>query len=144
MKRIRNIALRVLVALVASALLLLPSFMAASVLSAINFVVTLPALLIAVLVAVWLPRWRWIGGVLTSFLVAIPPYPYWLYTRENGDWYLSFFHGFTLQNLPLGTFGVVFVLALLLFATIFWAIGNRSGKGRPATAIKSVEQEAKT
>lgn len=138
MKRTRNIALRVLVALVASAFLLLPSFMAASVLSVVNFVVTLPVLLISILVAAWLPRWRWIGGVITSFLVAIPPYPFWLYIRENGDWYLNMFHGFTLQKLPLGTFGVVFVLALLLFATIFWAIGKRVGQDHAATAIESV------
>ena len=125
MKHTKNKFFRALVAVMAIALLLFPSWLIATIFTAINFVVALGCVVTSVLVAIWLPRWKWISAVAAALLIAVPPYPYWLYTREGGDWYLNFFHGFTLSNLPLGTFCVVFVISLLLFAAIFWAIGKK-------------------
>lgn len=126
MKHTRNMFFRALVAVVAIALLLFPGWLMATVFTAINFVVALGSVVTSVLIAIWLPRWKWIGAVVASLLIAVPPYPFWLYTREDGEWYLNFFHGFGISNLPFGTFGVVFVVSLLLFAGIFWAIGKKA------------------
>jgi hypothetical protein len=126
MKHTRNRFFRALVAVVAIALLLFPGWLMATVFTSINFVVAFGSVVTIVLVAIWLPRWKWTGAVVAALLIAIPPYPYWLYTREGGDWYLNFFHGFTLSNLPFGTFSAVFVISLLLFAAIFWAIGKKA------------------
>lgn len=135
MKRTRNRFLRVLVAVVAIALLLFPGWLMATVFTAINFMVALGAILISVLIAIWLRHWKWISAVLASLLIAVPPYPYWLYTREGGNWYLNFFHGFSISTLPFGTFGVVFVLSLLLFAAIFWAIGKKASGEKTGSGL---------
>lgn len=126
MKHTRNRFFRALVMVMAIALLLFPGWLMATIFTAINFVVALGSVVTSVLVAIWLPRWKWACAVVAALLVAVPPYPYWLYTREGGDWYLNFFHGFTLSNLPFGTFGVTFVISFLLFAAIFWAIGKKA------------------
>jgi hypothetical protein len=127
MKHTRDRVFRALVAILAVALLLFPSWLMATVFTSVNFVVAFGAIFASVLTAIWLPRWKWVSAVVASLLIAVPPYPFWLYTREDGNWYLNFFHGFTFSNLPFGTFGTVFVLSLLLFAAIFWAIGRRRG-----------------
>jgi hypothetical protein len=129
MKHTRSRFFRALVAVVAVALLLFPGWLMATVFTSINFVVALGSILTSVIIAIWLPRWKWIGAVATSIIIAVPPYPYWLYTREGGGWYLNFFHGFRISNLPFDTFGAVFVVSLLLFAGIFWAIGKKAIKG---------------
>jgi len=126
MKHTRNRFFRALVAVVAIALLLFPSWLMATVFTAINFVVAFGSIFTSVLISIWLPRWKWIGAVVASLLIAVPPYPYWLYTREGGEWYLNFFHGFRISNLPFDTFGVVFVVSLFLFAAIFWAIRKKA------------------
>ena len=57
------------------------------------------------------------------------PYPYWVFSDNEGHWYFHFFHGFTLQKLPLPTFGFVFVVSLALFAVIFWAVSGLRNAG---------------
>lgn len=126
MKRIRNRTFRVLVAIVAIALLLVPGWLMAAVFTSLNFVVALGAILICLFIAFWLPRWKWVGAVIASLLIAVPPYPYWMHASEERGWYFDFFGGFSRSNLPaFGTFCVVFALSLLLFAAIFWAMGGR-------------------
>lgn len=127
MRPIKNKVFRVLVVVVAVALLLFPGWLMASVFTSLNFVVALGAVLASVLMAFWLPRWKWISAVVASLLIAVPPYPYWMHVSEERGWYFDFFGGFSRSNLPsFGTFGVVFVFSLLLFVALFWAIGNRS------------------
>ena len=125
MRHIKNKVVRVLVAVAAIALLLFPGWLMATVFTSLNFVVALMAILVSVLTAIWLPRWKWISAVAASLLIAVPPYPYWVYVSIERGWYLHFFHGFTLHDLPLLTFATVFTIALLLFKAIFWAIGSR-------------------
>lgn len=121
MKPTNSIVVRVLVVVVATGLLLLPALMTASVWTSINLQVSMIAIVVSVLVAFWLSKWKWIGAAVASLLIAIPPYPFWLYSSEDRGWYLHFFHGYNMQNLPLGTFAIVFAIALFLFAAIFWA-----------------------
>ena len=71
MKRIRDGAFRVLVAVVAIALLLFPYWLMVPALTAIDFMVALGAVLASVIIAIWLPRWKWIGAVVASLLIAV-------------------------------------------------------------------------
>lgn len=133
MKHIKSRAFRALVVGVAIVLLLSPGWLMATVFTSVNFILSLSVVLVSVVVAVWLPRWKWPGAIIASLLIAVPPYPFWLYASENRGWYFHFFHGFTLSTLPLGTFGVVFVFALLLFAAIFWAIDKPFSEAQQKT-----------
>lgn len=134
MMRTRKKTFRVVVAVVAAALLLFPGWLMAIAFTSLNFIVALGAVLASLFIAVWLPQCKWISAVVSSILIAVPPYPYWMHASEERGWSLDFFSGFSRSNLPaLGAFFVVFVFALLLFAAIFWAIGNRvSRKGKTA------------
>ena len=125
MKPIRDKVLRIIVAIVAVAFLLYPAWLMAIVWTKVNLIVTLSMILITFAVAIWLPGWKWLSAAASSLLIAIPPYPYWVFSNEVRGYYLHFFYGYTLENIPAGTFAFVFVLSLLLFAAIFWAIGSR-------------------
>lgn len=130
MKHVKNNALRtlvrVLVIAVAIALLLLPGLsMIAVAWADIDLVVALVAITVCILIAIWLPRLRWIGAAIASLLVAVPPYPYWLNWNDARGWHLHFFHGVKLESSSIAVFAMIFLAAMLLFAAIFWAIGNR-------------------
>ncbi len=116
---------RSLVVLLAIALLLLPGWLMASVWTPINLEVALLAIVISVVAAIFFPKWKWISAVVSSLLIAVPPYPYWLFNDNEGRWYLHFFHGFNLQDFPFLSFGAVFMIALALFWAIYWAIGKK-------------------
>ncbi|MFC6840106.1 hypothetical protein [Xanthomonas theicola] len=119
-------ALRSLVAVAASFLLFVPGLVMAFALGGtLNLEVAIAATLIFIMVARWLPRLRWAIAVVAALVIAVPPYPYWTNWDESRGQYLHFFHGFNLQNLPIAAFVVVFVLALLLFVAIFWAVRRR-------------------
>jgi hypothetical protein len=60
--------------------------------------------------------------MLGALLIAVPPYPFWAFTNNQGGWFLHFFHGFTLHTAPIGMFCICFVLALVLFGVLFWAL----------------------
>lgn len=122
----RKIIAKTLTAIAATGLLLLPALLVALAWTTINLKVALIAVSVCVLVAIKMPRWRWVSAIVASLLIAVPPYPYWLFSSEDRGWYLHFFHGYNLQNLPIAVFGVVFVLAMLLFAAIFWSIHRKT------------------
>lgn len=122
MKHISRKILRVLVIVVAAAILLWPSSVMAMVWTGIDFVVALVAILATIAVAVWMPTLKWFSAIVAALLIAVPPYPYWLFSSNSGGWYFHFFHGFNVQTLPIGTFALYFLVALLLFASIFWAV----------------------
>lgn len=130
MTRARSRILRILSAVIAGVCLLIPGFLVALAWTAVNLKVALLAVLGCVLVAVWLPRWRWTSAAIASVLIAIPPYPYWLFSREGRGWYLHFFHGYNAENLPVARFALVLCVSMVLFAIIFWAIGNRGIRNR--------------
>lgn len=114
-------AFRVIVVVLAVAVLLAPSYVMAVVYTSLNFVVALAA--IVLVVAFCRFRWvRWWLATLAALLIAVPPYPFWAFTDNQGNWHLSFFSGFTLQSAPIGTFCFVFILALASLAALIWAL----------------------
>jgi hypothetical protein len=113
--------LRIAAGLLAVALLLTPSYVMALVYTSLNFVVAAAAIFLVVLCSRF-RRTRWWLAVLGALLISVPPYPFWAFTDNRGGWFLNFFHGFTLQTSPIGTFCIVFVLALALFGALFWAL----------------------
>ena len=116
---------RVLVVMVATILLLVPSMLMTFAWGGtLNLEVAIVAALIAIATAKWIPGLRWPIAFLASLLIAVPPYPYWTDWGEERGQYLHFFHGFTLQTLPVATFVVVFALAMLLFMVIFRSIAK--------------------
>lgn len=130
MQHVKNsvlrILVRVLVIVVAIAILLLPGLsMIAVAWADIGLVVALVAITVCILIAIWLPRLRWIGAAIASLLIAIPPYPYWLNWNDAHGWYFHFFHDVNLESSSIAVFAMIFLAAMLLFATIFWALGKR-------------------
>lgn len=118
--------LRVAIAIVAGAILLMPGFlMAVAWGGTLNLEVAIAATAVSIAVAIWLPKLRWGGAVIAALLIAVPPFPYWTSWDENAGQHLHFFHGYNLQSLPIFRFVVVFLVAMLLFAVIFWSIGKR-------------------
>lgn len=122
---VRSAFLRAFIAVVAGILLLVPALLVAIAWTSVNLEVAAFAIVTTVLAAVWLPTRKWIAAFIASLLIAVPPYPYWLFRSESRDWYLHFFHGYHSENLPIVRFMVVFIVSLLLFAVIFWSISDR-------------------
>lgn len=117
---------RVLVAVVAIVFLALPGLMMAVAWGGtLNLEIALAGVGASIAVAIWAKRWRWFAASIASLLIAVPPFPYWSNWDENTGRYLHFFRGFSLQDLPLANFAIFFVLAMLLFAAVFWAIESR-------------------
>jgi hypothetical protein len=104
---------------------LLPSTISAYVWTPVNLAVSLFAVTACIVIALILPRWKWISAAVASLLIAVPPYPYWLFSSEARGWYLHFFQGYRSGNVPAFRFAVVVLAAMLLFALIYWAIGDR-------------------
>src|SRR5690348_7861325 len=109
-----QVMLRVIVGLLAVAVLLTPSYIMALVWTPLDLLVAIAAVLLVVVFRRF-SRVRWCLAVVAALLVAVPPYPYWVFYGEKRGWYLHFFGGFTLQTLPIGTFCLFFVVALALF-----------------------------
>lgn len=118
--RIRS-ALRIIVAVAAIVVLLSPGMVMAMVYTDLNLLVAICAVLVVVAFR-QRARLRWLLAVLGALLIAVPPYPYWVFSNNQGVWYFHFFGGFTLQSVPLGTFAAYFVVAMALFAVLFWAL----------------------
>src|SRR5205085_11350964 len=112
MRRNSSVIARIFIVMVCVAMLLIPGLTMASILTPANLMVAIAGIVASVSTAIWLSTWKWLPAVVTALLIAVPPYPYWLFSDNNGNWYLHFFHGFTLHNLPLPTFGFVFVAAI--------------------------------
>lgn len=90
-----------------------------------NLEVAAVATAIVIAVAIWLPGVRWFVAVVAALLIAVPPFPYWTNWDKSRGHYLHFLHGFPLDGELITRFIVVFVMAMLLFAAMFWAIGER-------------------
>ena len=94
------------VAAVAILMLLVPGLLVASTWTRINLLVALCAIVISILTAIWVPRLKWPMALISSLLIAVPPYPYWLFRDNEGNWYLHFFDGFTNSKYFRTEFGV--------------------------------------
>ncbi len=89
--------------------------------------IAIAAVFVGILAALFLaPMIKWVLAALASLLIAIPPYPNWLWWDEEQGWHLRW--GYKLQHVMLSDFAIFFVVAMLLFATLFWAIGKRQPK----------------
>lgn len=91
-----------------------------------NLEVAILGIVASIALRVWLAKAKWIGATITSLLIAVPPFPYWSRWRQ---------FGFNLDDLPVFTFIIVFLVAMLLFALIFWAIGKRGTGAGSHTAV---------
>jgi hypothetical protein len=116
---------RTITAAVAFTLLLLPGAVMAVAWTPVNLVVSVLAVSAALVAARVLPRWKWVFAASGALLIAVPPYPYWLFASERRGWYLHFFDGYRSDNFPALFFAATFVGALCLFAMAFWAVGRR-------------------
>ena len=108
------------------AALLLPSVLVAATYTSVNLKVASTAVSLCVFAAIWRPRLKWPCAAVAAFLIAVPPYPYWLSSGVNRGWYFHPLYGFTLQTTPVMQFLGMYVVALALFAAIFWALRKRS------------------
>jgi hypothetical protein len=123
--------LRILVVILAAALLLVPGFlMALAWGGTLNLEVAAAATAIAIAVAVWLPKVKWFFAFVASLLIAVPPFPYWTSWDESRGQYLHFFHGFTVDGELVIRFVVAFAMSMLVFGALFWAMGSRRKKAR--------------
>ena len=119
--RYLQMALRLVASLLAVAVLLAPAYVVALVYTSLNFVVATVAISLVVLCSRF-RRARWWLAMLGALLIAVPPYPFWAFTNNQGGWFLNFFHGFTLHTAPIGTFCIYFVLSLAMFGVLFWVL----------------------
>jgi hypothetical protein len=120
----------------AAGLLLLPGAMTALVWTDLNLVLAAAAVLIVVVVR-RRPKLCWLATLSSALIIAVPPYPYWVFWSEREGWHLHFFSGFTWQAAPVGTFAVVFLVAVALLRVLLWAfrsstlLPNSSSKPTP-------------
>ena len=114
-------AVRVAVGCLAVAMLLLPGAMTALVWTDLNLMLAAAAILVAA-VSRHRTKLRWLAVTAAALVIAVPPYPYWVFWSDRDGWHLHFFSGFTWQSAPLGTFITVFVVAFALLCTLLWAL----------------------
>lgn len=108
-------------------LLLLPPLLTAIVWTTLNLFITAFALAATVAVAFFAPKAKWIIASISAGIVAFPPYPNWIFWSEAEGW--KFWIGPSIRSLEIGANLVFFVVALLPFLALFWAIelGKRRG-----------------
>lgn len=117
--------LRILIVIAAVLLLLVPGLlMTLAWGGTLNLEIAAVATAISIAAAIWLPGVKWCVAVVAALLIAVPPFPYWTNWDESGGQYLHLFHGFPLDGALIARFIVVFAMAMLLFAALFWAVGR--------------------
>ena len=117
MRHTQGFAYRAAIIVASSLVLLFPSALTATVWTSVNFLVALVVIAMTISSAILFSRYSWIIATISSLLIAVPPYPYWLFRSREG-WQLHFFSGFNVGNVPILTFLVVFLLAMTLFTVI--------------------------
>ena len=115
----------------AAVLLILPSIVTAIVWTTINFYITVFFTASTIAVAYVLPKAKWFFAVITAALVALPPYPNWVYWSSHDGWF--FWRGESLRNLNLGANAILFTVAFLLFVVVFWAFGAKASGAKEAS-----------
>jgi len=88
-----------------------------------NLYITAVAVAASIAVAFYLPKLKWLFAVIAAALIALPPYPNWLFWDESRGWFFT--AGPNLQQLSIGINAIFFVIVLALFFALFWAIGAR-------------------
>lgn len=130
MRLSRNFLRRV-VLIAGVGVLLLPSLIMSATYTAVNLNVALLAISLCMLAAARAPRYKWACAAAASFLIAVPPYPFWLSRDIDRGWYFHPFYGFNLQNTPFVQFIGAYVVALALFAATFWSLSEDETKSGP-------------
>lgn len=110
-----------------SAILLLPSLLFAWAWSGtLNFEVAVGSLILTIAAVKFFQQMRWIFAGVSACVIAVPPYPYWVRSGDDGSAVLHFFYGFTPSSLPWATFAAVFALAIALYYVIFWLLRRKT------------------
>lgn len=122
--------LKFMVGGVAVLLLLLPSLVTAIVWTTINLYITVLAIAATLLAAHFFPKVRWFFATVTVALIALPPYPNWIFWSDKDGWFLWL--GPSLRSLEVGANIIFFMVALLPFVAIFWATGARASQSHSA------------
>lgn len=115
---------KILVGTIAALILLLPGMLTALVWTPLNLIVALVAVFGTMLVARLVGRLRWFAAILASALIAVPPYPYWMFSDNVRGWYFTFFLGYRVKDVPFLEFGSIFFASMLLFWSIFWSMNS--------------------
>ncbi len=122
----RGSALKLLVGGFAILLLLIPSLLTAIVWTTINFYLSALIIGLTIVAAFTLPKSKWLFAAIAAASIALPPYPNWLFWNENDGWYI--WVGPSLRNLEIGANIVLFIIALIPFIGLFWAINKKVEK----------------
>jgi hypothetical protein len=120
----KNLAIRITVGVVVVLLLLLPPFVTAIVWTKANLYITVIAIAATLAAAFYLPKLKWVFATIAAALIALPPYPNWLFWDESKGWFLTI--GPNLRQLSIGLNVIFFVAVIALFFALFWAIGMRN------------------
>lgn len=99
--------------------ILMPSILQAFVWTWINLLVSIIVTAIFIFLTIIKPKFKWVYIVCSSTIIAIPPYPNWIWASNEKGWH---FHlGYKLQNISeyAGGYLMYFVLALVLYLSLF-------------------------
>jgi hypothetical protein len=94
-------------------LLLLPSALTAITWSTINLLVATIAVAISIAALNNRNITFSLITVFASIAISIPPYPTWIYSDNDGNWYFNI--GTKIENLEVGGFFIHFVICIILF-----------------------------
>lgn len=114
---------RLAVGAIASLALISPSFLMAIVWTPIDLVIVVFAIIATVLSAIFWRKLKWAFATMSAALIALPPYPNWIYWGDGEGWYL--WVGPALRSFDVWENIFLFILALIFFVPLFWAIGTR-------------------
>ncbi|MGQ0798495.1 MAG: hypothetical protein ACT4NL_00075 [Pseudomarimonas sp.] len=140
MTHVRSATLRLAAAGMAILFLLLPGVMpilAWGRSATLNLEVSMLAIAACILVAKSLPRIKWFVAALASLAIVIPPFPYWL-SKFGGVMRIDFSN--ILSSPPLLKSLFLFLIAMVLFGVIFWALSTKPNN--PINRASGADTEA--
>ncbi|UNK49280.1 hypothetical protein MNR01_16375 [Lysobacter sp. S4-A87] len=108
------------------ALLLLPSWLQAMTWTPINFWVALTSILISLLLVYRSRRWRWPSALVTGVLIAVAPYPNWLWASNDRGWHFQL--GYKLKHWPeyATEFVIYYLVVVALLFVLFRVMEKRA------------------
>lgn len=110
---------RVVISVVILSFLLLPSLLQAMTWTPINLWVALLSILTSVLLVRRSPSWRWPSALVAGLLIAVAPYPNWLWASNDRGWHLQV--GYKLKHWPdyALEFFIYYVVVVALLLWLF-------------------------
>lgn len=136
--------IRLLIGCLALTIMLIPPFITAMVWTTINLIIAIIAISFTVVSTFIFPRIRWLLALVSAIIIAIPPYPTWIFWSPQTGWRL----GLSLSVLSSSIVGSVIslVMELMCFAGLFWAfnssaLANRSLRTRKSKRDRLVDDD---